>query len=265
MALWHRSFVIITSSLHKVWVGLLILDPRRCVSMHHTTSRAEDCFDILRLSYQQNRILPSWLLHLLNQKLTKPTIPENPILMELWSIELVTADSYNVRVSTDSKSSVFPVSAMTIRAVKLYCWPVPVGVWMLSGMTIAITELPNSVISLTVGRAIWPKTLKWHHNERDRVSNRQPHDYLFDCSFRRSSKKTSNLRVTGLCAGNSPGTGEFPHKWPVTRKMFPFDDVIMNHRHQSSPCQWITALLVVVVVILFPTEYNNTIECAWLT
>ena len=28
--------------------------------------------------------------------------------------------------------------------------------------------------------------------------------------FRRRSKKTSNLRVTGLCAGNSPVTGEFP-------------------------------------------------------
>ena len=26
----------------------------------------------------------------------------------------------------------------------------------------------------------------------------------------RRSKKTSKLRVTGLCAGNSPGTGEFP-------------------------------------------------------
>ena len=26
----------------------------------------------------------------------------------------------------------------------------------------------------------------------------------------RISKKTSKLRVTGLCAGNSPGTGEFP-------------------------------------------------------
>ena len=26
----------------------------------------------------------------------------------------------------------------------------------------------------------------------------------------RKSKKTSKLRVTGLCAGNSPGTGEFP-------------------------------------------------------
>ena len=26
-----------------------------------------------------------------------------------------------------------------------------------------------------------------------------------------------------------------PHKWPVTRKMFPFDDVIMEHNHNSSP------------------------------
>ena len=44
---------------------------------------------------------------------------------------------------------------------------------------------------------------------------------------RRRSKKTSNLRVTGLCAGNSPVSIEFPHKWPVTPKMFPFDDIIM--------------------------------------
>ena len=28
--------------------------------------------------------------------------------------------------------------------------------------------------------------------------------------FRRRSKKTSKLRVAGLCEGNSPGTGEFP-------------------------------------------------------
>ena len=44
---------------------------------------------------------------------------------------------------------------------------------------------------------------------------------------RRRSKKTSKLRVTSLCEENSPVTGEFPHKEPVTRKMFPFDDVIM--------------------------------------
>ena len=41
-------------------------------------------------------------------------------------------------------------------------------------------------------------------------------------------KKTSKLRVTGLCVGNSPGPVNSPHKGPVTRKMFPFDDVIMK-------------------------------------
>ena len=52
--------------------------------------------------------------------------------------------------------------------------------------------------------------LRWRHNGRDGVSNHQPHDCLLNRLFRRRSKKTSKLRVTGLCAGNSPGTGEFP-------------------------------------------------------
>ena len=42
------------------------------------------------------------------------------------------------------------------------------------------------------------------------------------------SKKTSKHRVTALCAGNSPGTGEFPAQMASNAKMFPFDDVIMN-------------------------------------
>ena len=52
--------------------------------------------------------------------------------------------------------------------------------------------------------------------------------YSTGCLFGRRSKKTSKLRVTGLCVGNSPGPVNSPHKWPVTRKMFPFDDVIMR-------------------------------------
>ena len=55
----------------------------------------------------------------------------------------------------------------------------------------------------------------------------QPHGCLLNRLFRRRSKKTSKLRVTGLCVGNSPGPVNSPHKWPVTRKMFSFDDVIM--------------------------------------
>ena len=52
--------------------------------------------------------------------------------------------------------------------------------------------------------------LQWRHNGHDSVSNHQPHDCLLNRLFRRRSKKTSKLRVTGLCAGNSPGNGEFP-------------------------------------------------------
>ena len=48
------------------------------------------------------------------------------------------------------------------------------------------------------------------HNGRDGVSNHQHHDCLFNRLIRRKSKKISKLRVTGLCAGNSPVTGEFP-------------------------------------------------------
>ena len=35
-------------------------------------------------------------------------------------------------------------------------------------------------------------------------------NFLLNRFFWRRSKKTSKLRVTGLCAGNSPVTGEFP-------------------------------------------------------
>ena len=51
------------------------------------------------------------------------------------------------------------------------------------------------------------KTLQWRHNRRDGVSNHQPPECLLNRLFRRRSKKTSNIRVTGLCAGNSPVTG----------------------------------------------------------
>ena len=67
----------------------------------------------------------------------------------------------------------------------------------------------------------------WRHNDHDGVSNHQPHGCLLNRLFRRRSKKTSKLRVTGLCVGDSPGPVNSPHKRPVTRKKFPFDDVIM--------------------------------------
>ena len=57
---------------------------------------------------------------------------------------------------------------------------------------------------------IWERSLQWRHNGRDSVSNHRPHDCLLNRVFGRRSKKTSKLRITGLCTGHSPGTGEFP-------------------------------------------------------
>ena len=56
-------------------------------------------------------------------------------------------------------------------------------------------------------------SLLWRHNGREGVSNHQPHECLLNRSFMRRSKKTSKLRVTGLCAGNSPEspTGQESH------------------------------------------------------
>ena len=63
---------------------------------------------------------------------------------------------------------------------------------------------------------LWPSLLmhmcplKWCHDEWDGVSNHRRLDGLRNSFFRRRSKKTSKLRITGLCEGNSPVTSEFP-------------------------------------------------------
>ena len=83
----------------------------------------------------------------------------------------------------------------------------------------AISNHPNdSSVSVTteyksapwINGHIVVMPLRRRHNGRDGVSDHQPRDCLLNNLFGRRSKKTSKLRVTGLCAGNSPGTGEFP-------------------------------------------------------
>ena len=51
---------------------------------------------------------------------------------------------------------------------------------------------------------VW-RALQWRDNEQDGVLNHQPHNCLLNRLIRRQSKKTSKLRVTGLCVV----TGEF--------------------------------------------------------
>ena len=95
----------------------------------------------------------------------------------------------------------------------------------------------NPQMLMQAAQQLVSESLQWRHNDHDSVSNHQPHGCLLNRLFRRRSKKTSKLRVTGLCVGNSPGPMNSPHKVPVTRKMFPFDDVIMIHASFCT-CQW---------------------------
>ena len=78
---------------------------------------------------------------------------------------------------------------------------------------IIMTSLSRSVVGPclpVIVKIDVASTLQWRHNGFDGVSNHQPHHCLLSRLLGRRSKKTSKPRVTGLCAGNSPGTGEFP-------------------------------------------------------
>ena len=68
----------------------------------------------------------------------------------------------------------------------------------------------NSIDSRYISLLYMIRSLHWRHNGRDRVSNHQPHDCLLIKYSDEDKKKTSKLRVTGTCAGNSSVTGEFP-------------------------------------------------------
>ena len=63
---------------------------------------------------------------------------------------------------------------------------------------------------------------------RDGVSNYQPHDCLLNRLFRRRSTKTLSSASLAFVRGIHRWPVNSPHNGPVTRKMFPFDDVIMN-------------------------------------
>ena len=82
--------------------------------------------------------------------------------------------------------------------------------------------------------------LQWCHNGRKSISNHQTHDCLLNRSFRHRSKKTSQLRVTGLCVGNSPVTGEIP-----TQRASNVENVSIWWCHHIYPCH------------CFPSHYKS--------
>ena len=51
-------------------------------------------------------------------------------------------------------------------------------------------------------------------------------------------RKHQSSASLAFVRGIHRGPVNFPHKWPVTRKMFPFDDVIMTNSHERQTYWW---------------------------
>ena len=104
-----------------------------------------------------------------------------------------------------------------------------------NGYTVQLWEWTSNFIPHLIGHVLtytcWNQSsLQWRHNGRHGVSNHQPHDSLLNRLFRLRSKKTSKLCVTGLCAGNSPVTGEFPAQMASNA-----ENVYIWWRHHVNP------------------------------
>ena len=73
---------------------------------------------------------------------------------------------------------------------------------------------------------------------------------VYSIVSRRRSKKTSKLRVTGLCEGNSPVIGEFPAQRASNAENFAFDDVIMfNHIINLGGALFINVQLIISITV----------------
>ena len=101
-----------------------------------------------------------------------------------------------------------------------------------SRLTVCNRYIFDRFLTNTIARYRWCilASLQWRHNRRDGVSNPQPYHCLLNHWFGRKSKKTSKLRVTGLCAANSPVTGEFPAQMAIWWR---HHASVENERHEK--------------------------------
>ena len=76
-------------------------------------------------------------------------------------------------------------------------------------------------------RNIW-SPLQWRHNEHDSVLKSPAIAIVYSTVYSDADqRKHQSSASLAFVRGIHRGPVNSPHKWPVTRKLFPFDDVIM--------------------------------------
>ena len=158
---------------------------------------------------------------------------------------------FNLNPYPQNKNYPYEASKFTSGLHTSCRWPTAVSCQGISNHTAIPTGLRNGNQTISTYQYIQISnhfTLQWRHNELTGVSNHQPHDWLLNRLFTRRSKKTSKLRVTGLCVGNSPVTGEFP-----AQKASNAENDSIWWRHHDSNWLWLNWL----------TKNIKTLQALW--
>ena len=109
--------------------------------------------------------------------------------------------------------------------------------WTLSGVKVILDVECESNVSIFFKRILRTDistpavklflSWQWRHNGLDSVLSHQPYHCLLSRIFGRRSKKTKSSATLAFVWGIHRWPVNSPHKWPVKRIMYPFDDVIM--------------------------------------
>ena len=86
----------------------------------------------------------------------------------------------------------------------------------------------NMYARAEVAQDVLNLALRWRHNGLDGVSNHQitiVYSIIYSDADQRKHQSSASLVFVRVIRR---GQVNYPHKWPVTRKMFPFHDVIMG-------------------------------------
>ena len=70
-------------------------------------------------------------------------------------------------------------------------------------------------------------SLQWRHNGHDAISNHQPHDCLLNLLSGLDQRKNQSSASLAFVWEIHQWLVNSSHKWPIMRKMFPFDNITM--------------------------------------
>ena len=144
-----------------------------------------------------------------------------------------TGDRLNTNGSFTNERTILLDRWLIVKEASAFLIPIKVTVSPMPGLCLWLCKVPTGE----------RRHNHYSNDEHDGVSNHRRVDGLLHRLFRRRSKKTSKLCVTGLCEGNSLVTGEFPSQrasnagnisiWRRHREMIP--TTAFPHLHLPTP------------------------------